>query len=210
VSTSTSTAGLRVSKASTPSEPDRFAPDFTRLLLLIALILASLLFTVLDNLHALTCARKRLASASAGIRAVTLRRTHSAAAPAMISPKHAAAAIDAVVDSEEVVVAWELVLVYAVQSTLLGRTAEAVAVCNKTAILQPVSGTSENELPTYPCFALQASDGAYEGGKCSDKERTSTTYRLLSSFSLRRIDGIMVLCNVQVQKVLIGKVVLTV
>jgi hypothetical protein len=53
----------------------------------------------------------------------------------MISPKHAAAAIDAVVDSEEVVVAWELVLVYAVQSTLLGRTAEAVAVCNKTAIL---------------------------------------------------------------------------
>jgi hypothetical protein len=124
-STSTSTAGLRVSKASTPSEPDRFAPDFTRLLLLIALILASLLFTVLDNLHALTCARK----------------THSAAAPAMISPEHAAAAVDAVVDSEEVVVAWELVLVYAVQSTLLGRTAQAVAVCNKTAILQSVSGT---------------------------------------------------------------------
>jgi hypothetical protein len=59
----------------------------------------------------------------------------------MISPEHAAAAIDAVVDSEEVVVAWELVLVYAVQSTLLGRTAQAVAVCNKTAILQSVSGT---------------------------------------------------------------------
>ena len=81
----------------------------------------------------------------------------------MIAPEHAAATINAVVDSEEVVVAWKLVLVYAVQSTLLGRAAEAVAVCDKTAILQSVSGGSDEELPTYPCFALQASDGAYKG-----------------------------------------------
>lgn len=48
-------------------------------------------------------------------------RVHCARAAAMGRPKHGAAAVDAIIHNEEVVLAGKLMLIYAVQAPLVGR-----------------------------------------------------------------------------------------
>ena len=61
----------------------------------------------------------------------------------MSGPQHAVPAIDAVVDYEEVIVLGELVFVYAVHASLGRCTAQTVAGCYQTSVLQSVSGVSQ-------------------------------------------------------------------
>jgi hypothetical protein len=69
--------------------------------------------------------------------------------------KHAAAAINAIVDDEEVVVAWELVFVYAVQAALLRGAAEAIAVRDETGILLVVSREIVGRAVDIPILVFQ-------------------------------------------------------
>jgi hypothetical protein len=50
--------------------------------------------------------------------------------------QHAAAAVDAILYDDEVVVAGELMLIYAVQTPLLGRATKAIAVRQQACKLQ--------------------------------------------------------------------------
>jgi hypothetical protein len=88
---------------------------------------------VLDQLHPLPRrASDRLASTPRGRVA---QRAESAAASPVGRSEHAATPVDAIIDNVEVVVAGELVFVYAVKPTLLRCAAEAIAVGDETCIL---------------------------------------------------------------------------
>jgi hypothetical protein len=53
--------------------------------------------------------------------------------------QHAASPVDAILQNDEVILARELVLVYAVQTTLLRRAAQPIAVWQQTGILWIIS-----------------------------------------------------------------------
>ena len=113
----------------------------------------------------------------------------------MWRPQHATAAINAMFDNEKVVVARKLMLVYAMQATLLWSTAGPVARGYKTGVLSAISSTVRAWLRlTRHVTASQT--------------QKARTYRSLSPLPLGCADGVVVLCNVQVQKVFVGKVVL--
>jgi hypothetical protein len=128
-------------------------------------------------------------------------------------PKHAAAPINAIVHDEEVVVARKLVFVYAVQSSLLWCATWAITVWDKACILNEISESSEGEPPTYPYMCNRMTP---EHQHCSDhnifvqemktKMSHQKTYRFLALLTFRSINRVVVFRNVQVQKVLIWKV----
>jgi hypothetical protein len=89
-----------------------------------------MLTLVPDNIHTISCRACEGVASLPGAGVVLTRGAESTAAPAMGRSQHAAPMIDAIIDDEEVVVARKKVLVYTVQSALLWRTAEAIAIRN--------------------------------------------------------------------------------
>lgn len=66
----------------------------------------------------------------------------------MMRYQHAAPAVDAIFYDNKVIVAGELVLVYAVQTTLLRRAAKAVAIRQEACILGEISCRSRGTCST--------------------------------------------------------------
>jgi hypothetical protein len=70
-------------------------------------------------------------------------------------PEHATAPVDSIVDDEKVIVARELVLVYAVQSTLLWCTAKSITVGDKAGILVGISVNVKNGHVNVPMLNVR-------------------------------------------------------
>jgi hypothetical protein len=128
-------------------------------------------------------------------------------------PKHAAAAINAIIHDEEIVVTWKLVFVYAMQATLRWRAAEAIAVRYQTGILRSVSRGSKGEPSTYPYLSPRPPQYRHSAHRTIDTNNIrklvhESTYRFFALVTFRRIDRVVIFCNVQVQKMLIWKILL--
>jgi hypothetical protein len=116
--------------------------------------------------------------------------------------QHAASAVDTVLYEDKIKVAWVLVLVYTMEATLLRRAAQAIAVWHKTGILRGIRRRPEegrNHLAHQEAKEQHVTDEGYK----------ETTYRFLPLISLSSIDRIVVFGNVQMQIVLIRKVLVT-
>lgn len=83
---------------------------------------------VLDDIHVISCRACEGLPSLPGASVALASGAESTAAPAMGRSQHTAPTIDAIVHNEEVVVAREQVFVYTVQSALLWRATEAIAI----------------------------------------------------------------------------------
>lgn len=125
----------------------------------VALLLAGclVLVFVLHHVHVIDgSARRGLCSASASIRSHGIHRTRP---PSMSGSQHAVPAINAIVNDEEVVVLWELVLVYAMHTALRRSAAKTIASWDKAGVLHlvsqgPTMTLREVHLGTYTLTAL--------------------------------------------------------
>ena len=124
-----------MSKSSTSAKLNGVASHFA-----IALVFLMMFILVLGNLHALAySACRRLTSSPPARSSGAAGRAEVGASPPMRWYQHAASAVDTIFDDNEVIVAGKLVLIYAVQTTLLGRAAKAVAIRQETCILGEIS-----------------------------------------------------------------------
>lgn len=116
----------------------------------IAVVFLMILILVPDNLHALAySARRRLTSSPPARSSGAAGRAEVGASPSMRRYQHAASAVDAIFYDNEVIVAGILMLVYAVQTTLLRRAAKAVAIRQETCILGEISCRSRGSCSAY-------------------------------------------------------------
>jgi len=118
-------------------------------------------------------------------------------------PQHTASTVDAIVDDEEVVVFGKLMLVYAVHTAFRRSTAQAVTRWHEACVLRA------SQLGILGCVSSQVGPHCHVGpGVDVGNVQDGRTYRLLASFSLGSVEGIMVLGDVQKQDVLIREVLL--
>lgn len=137
----------------------------------------------------------------------------------MWQPEHAATPVDAIVDDEEVVVAGELMFVYAVHAALLGSAAEAVAPWDKTCILKifsMISWDRANDMTVlYSMQNVHEVSLGSPGSQCGvracqmNESICERTYRFLALVTFHGVERIMILGDVKIEEMLVRKVFLT-
>jgi hypothetical protein len=130
----------RMTETPSPSQLHRITSSLTCVLLVFLLIM--------HQLHAISVTRERLAPPS-GRRTSITRRAKSTTSSSMGRSQHTAPPINAIINNEKVIILREEVLVYAVQSSLLGCAAEPVAGRDEARILCTLVRGSVGVLSTH-------------------------------------------------------------